>query len=70
MCPGISFSLALVELVLAQLLYHFDWKLPNGMRAEELDMAENPGSSTSRRRTDLYLVATPRIPFLAPGVIV
>ncbi|KAI5334131.1 hypothetical protein L3X38_024264 [Prunus dulcis] len=37
-CPGISYGLANVELPLAFLLYHFDWKLPNGMKHEDLDM--------------------------------
>ncbi|KAK9026347.1 hypothetical protein V6N11_039188 [Hibiscus sabdariffa] len=32
MCPGISYSMAVVELSLAQLLFCFDWKLPNGMK--------------------------------------
>ena len=63
MCPGISFGITTVELALAQLLYHFGWKLPNEVKPEELDMTENIGS-TCRRKNDLYLIATTRIPFL------
>ncbi|XP_030939618.1 premnaspirodiene oxygenase-like [Quercus lobata] len=63
MCPGITFGIAIIELALAQLLYHFDWKLPNEVKPEELDMTENFGS-TCRRKNDLYLNVTPRIPFL------
>ncbi|XP_010108129.2 cytochrome P450 71D10 [Morus notabilis] len=63
MCPGIPFSFPNMELVLAQLLYHFDWQLPNGGKMEELDMSEEYKVSC-RRRNDLYLVATPVMPFI------
>ncbi|KAF5469938.1 hypothetical protein F2P56_010493 [Juglans regia] len=59
-CPGISFALASVELVLSHLLYHFNWKLPSGIKPEELDMSESFGLTT-RKRKDLYLIATPWI---------
>lgn len=42
-CPGINLGLANMEFALANLLYHFDWKLPNGMLHKDLDMREAPG---------------------------
>ncbi|XP_022945236.1 cytochrome P450 71B19-like [Cucurbita moschata] len=45
MCPGLNMGVKTVELALANLLYHFDWKLPNGMKKEDLDMEENSGLS-------------------------
>ncbi|KAI3752590.1 hypothetical protein L2E82_24624 [Cichorium intybus] len=57
-CPGILFGVANVELVLASLLYHFNWELPNGMIIGDLDMNETFGSSI-RRKTSLQLIATP-----------
>ncbi|KAM3733388.1 hypothetical protein ACB098_11G131700 [Castanea mollissima] len=57
-CPGMSFALAIVELVLSQLLFHFNWKLPNDIKLEELDISESLGL-TCRRRNDLYVIATP-----------
>ncbi|KAK9155321.1 hypothetical protein Sjap_002801 [Stephania japonica] len=61
MCPGILFAMANIELPLAQLLYHFNWNLPNGMIPEELDMTEEFGA-TVRRKHDLYLIPTPYCP--------
>ncbi|KAJ9128521.1 hypothetical protein P3X46_034919 [Hevea brasiliensis] len=57
-CPGISMGLANVELPLAQLLYHFDWKLASGLKPEELDMTEANGL-TIRKRENLYLIPIP-----------
>ena len=62
MCPSITFGIAIIELALAQLLSHFDWKLPNEVKPEELDMTENFGS-TCRRKNDMHLNVTPPIPF-------
>ena len=47
--------------VLAVLLYHFDWELPDGGRPEELDMSEAFGLAI-RRKSKLVLRATQRIP--------
>ena len=55
MYHGILFSLPIIELSLAHLLYHFDWKLPNGMKAEDLDMTEALGLVV-RRKQDLHLI--------------
>jgi cytochrome P450 len=55
MCPGIAFAIPSVELPLAQLLYHFDWKLPNGMLNEELDMTES-FEIIMKRKHDLCLI--------------
>ncbi|CAO2830874.1 unnamed protein product [Amaranthus hypochondriacus] len=57
-CPGISFGLVTVELLIANLLSEFDWKLPNGIEVEKLDMTEAAGLSVGRRDPPI-LVATP-----------
>ncbi|RVX04744.1 Cytochrome P450 71D10 [Vitis vinifera] len=62
MCPGILFSLPIIELSLAHLLYNFDWKLPNGMKADDLDMTEAFGI-TVRRKQDLHLIPIPNNPW-------
>ncbi|XP_006646990.2 zealexin A1 synthase-like [Oryza brachyantha] len=61
MCPGIAFAEATMELVLASLLYHFDWKLPNDILPTKIDMTEEMGV-TIRRKNDLYLVPTIIVP--------
>ncbi|KAF6175540.1 hypothetical protein GIB67_023060 [Kingdonia uniflora] len=46
-CPGISFALAVVELVLANFLFHFNWKLPGDLK--QLDMTEGIGIAFSKK---------------------
>ncbi|CAL1367267.1 unnamed protein product [Linum trigynum] len=58
MCPGILFGMTFAELLLANLLYHFDWRLPNETNPRDLDMSECFGISV-RRKTDLYLIPIP-----------
>ncbi|KAF8722050.1 hypothetical protein HU200_022679 [Digitaria exilis] len=59
-CPGMALGLTIMELVLASLLYHFDWELPGGIKAGELDMAETFGI-TVRRKLKLCAVAKPAL---------
>ncbi|EEF31471.1 cytochrome P450, putative [Ricinus communis] len=58
MCPGISYGMAVIELSLANLLYHFDWKLPDGMEPKDFDMSESFGV-TARKKNELFLIPIP-----------
>ncbi|GKC29324.1 putative cytochrome P450 [Tanacetum coccineum] len=57
-CPAVQYSKAINELTLANLVYKFDLALPNGERAENLDMSEGSGALI-HRLNNLHLVATP-----------
>ncbi|KAG2676000.1 hypothetical protein I3843_12G031800 [Carya illinoinensis] len=54
-CPGMSFSIIEAEYVLANLLYWFDWELPDGATVEDFDMTEIY-RLLIRRKTSLRLV--------------
>ncbi|TVU22121.1 hypothetical protein EJB05_31803, partial [Eragrostis curvula] len=60
-CPGMLFAQSSIEIVLAALLYHFDWNMTDGLKPAELDMAEEMGL-TVRRKNDLYLHPVVRVP--------
>ncbi|GKV19425.1 hypothetical protein SLEP1_g29686 [Rubroshorea leprosula] len=63
MCPGMASGLVSVEFILALLLYHFDWKLPNGIHHQDLDMSESFGV-TAQRKYDLFAIPSPHQPSL------
>ncbi|KAJ0804439.1 putative cytochrome P450 [Helianthus annuus] len=58
-CPGIHFAIVVNELALANLVYKYDFALPEEVKGEELDMTEITGL-VLRRKSPLLVVATPR----------
>ncbi|KAL0925667.1 hypothetical protein M5K25_004032 [Dendrobium thyrsiflorum] len=54
-CPGMDFSMAIIEIALANLLHRFDWSLPSGITIEDMDMDEG-GEVISFRKQKLELV--------------
>ncbi|KAK6794413.1 hypothetical protein RDI58_007866 [Solanum bulbocastanum] len=40
-CPGLPFARQEVHLILANLIHHFEWSLPNGEDPMQIDMKEN-----------------------------
>ncbi|XP_062213978.1 4-hydroxyphenylacetaldehyde oxime monooxygenase-like [Phragmites australis] len=57
MCPGMAMGVATTEFTLANLLYCFDWELPEGMTPEDVSM-EEAGGLTVHREMPLVLVPT------------
>ncbi|KAJ0834450.1 putative cytochrome P450 [Helianthus annuus] len=57
-CPGVAFAMTTNESMLANLLYNFDWALPNGGKEDDLDMTEQIGF-TVRKNTPLLVTAKP-----------
>ncbi|KAM3357120.1 6,7,8-trihydroxycoumarin synthase [Capsicum galapagoense] len=56
-CPAITLGIAIVELALSNLLYAFDWKLPCGMKKEDIDTNSKPGI-VMHKKIDLCLIPT------------
>ncbi|CAL4994538.1 unnamed protein product [Urochloa decumbens] len=64
-CPGINIGLANIDLALASLLYHFDWKLPDGMEPKDIDVREAIGLIASKK-TGLIMHPVTRVPPVNP----
>jgi len=59
MCPGINFGMNVVASTLYELLYHFDWQLPQGMEPQDINMEETLGHGTTKK-LPLHLVPIAR----------
>nr|GEY09036.1 cytochrome P450 71A4-like [Tanacetum cinerariifolium] len=59
-CPGIQFAMSVNKLALANLVYKFDFKLPNGQSVEQLDMTDSPGITLSKKYP-LLVIPTARV---------
>ncbi|XP_065854366.1 cytochrome P450 726A27-like [Euphorbia lathyris] len=55
MCPGITLGITYMELLLANLFFHFDWKLADGITPANLDMTEIL-HGTLKRKEDLNMI--------------
>ncbi|RDX86944.1 hypothetical protein CR513_31645, partial [Mucuna pruriens] len=60
-CPGIQLGLTIVRHTVAQLVHCFDWKLPNDMLPEHLDMTEEFGLTMPRANHLLAIPTTYRL---------
>ncbi|KAG5407759.1 hypothetical protein IGI04_013878 [Brassica rapa subsp. trilocularis] len=59
-CPGMQLGLYALELAVAHILHCFTWKLPDGMKASELDMNDVFGL-TAPKATRLFAVPSTRL---------
>ncbi|XP_073014403.1 trimethyltridecatetraene synthase-like [Typha latifolia] len=61
MCPGHNLGLKVIKASLANLLHGFAWRLPDGMKVEDLCMEETFALSTTRKMP-LEVVVEPKLP--------
>jgi len=54
-CPGMAMAVTNMEFILANLLYCFEWELPEGVAKEDISM-EEAGSLVFQKKTPLMLV--------------
>lgn len=55
-CPGLNMGIASVEVILANLLYSFEWEMPPGLKRKEIDIEVLPGI-TMQKKIPLCLLA-------------
>ncbi|CAL4951188.1 unnamed protein product [Urochloa decumbens] len=59
-CPGISFAISTVEIMLANLIYHFNWELPPELKDKGIDMSESFGVTVHRTEKLLLVPVLPQ----------
>uniref|UniRef100_A0A0A9BTT8 Uncharacterized protein n=1 Tax=Arundo donax TaxID=35708 RepID=A0A0A9BTT8_ARUDO len=59
-CPGINFAIATIEVMLANLMYHFNWELPSGLTGRGIDMTESFGVTVHRTEKLLLVPVLPQ----------
>ncbi|CAO2035635.1 unnamed protein product [Urochloa humidicola] len=59
-CPGMNFGMAAVEVMLANFVHRFDWEMPAGKEARDIDMSVEFGLVVHRKEK-LLLVPKPRV---------
>lgn len=58
-CPGLTFSMVVVELVIANLVHQFNWAIPKGVVGDQtMDITETTGLSI-HRKFPLIAIASP-----------
>lgn len=62
-CPGLNFGMATVEIMLANLVYCFDWQLPMGMEEKDVDMTEVFGLTVHPK--EKLMLVRPKLPATA-----
>lgn len=59
-CPGAQLAINLVTSMVGHMMHNFTWTPPPGVRVEDIDMMEQPGTVTYMK-TPLESVPTPRL---------
>ncbi|KAI5054716.1 hypothetical protein GOP47_0029861 [Adiantum capillus-veneris] len=60
-CLGLPLGLRMLELVLANLVYKFNWELPYGVTCETINMNEKPGGASSNKAAPTIVVPKSRV---------
>ncbi|KAG5616873.1 hypothetical protein H5410_016697 [Solanum commersonii] len=55
-CPGLPFARQEVHLILASLIHHFEWSLPNGEDPMQMDMKEKFGITLQKAKSLLVVL--------------
>ncbi|KAJ0765243.1 putative (+)-menthofuran synthase [Helianthus annuus] len=58
-CPGMLLGATTLELILSNLIYAFEWSLPNGIKREDIDTLTTPGFVLHKKNALKLVVSYP-----------